>query len=107
MTHPNIKEFINRVKTDGHIYIYKNKIIKIKHKNELTVDLKYDKENGIFLDDDGIVYFPEVNNENINSQIIRVKSNQVPLFSHRPQFISQKRKNEDNTEIPPKRQESL
>ena len=102
MTHPNIEEFIKLVKTDGQIYIYENEIIKIKHKNELTIDLKYDKKNGIFLDDDGIVYFPKVI-KNINSQIIRVKTNDVPLISYRPQFISHKRQNEDNCEIQKKR----
>ena len=56
LLHPHLIEFREKVTYDGIIIIVKNKIIKIKNKSLLTVDLKYDANNKFFFDGNGNVY---------------------------------------------------
>ena len=58
------KEFKYRVKNDGIIFIKRDKIIKKKPKEKLTVDLMYDKHICAFLDMDKNIYrYHETKNE--------------------------------------------
>ena len=52
----NLVEFSHNVKNDGLIIIKKDKIIKKKPKEKLTVDLIYDENIGVFLDADKNTY---------------------------------------------------
>ena len=54
--HPNLSEFKKNAPYDGMVFIHKDKIIKIKSKYFLTVDLRYDANNKVFLDASGNVY---------------------------------------------------
>lgn len=58
MTHPNIEEYIRKVKCDGDILILTSGggIIKKKYRTNLTVDLKYIESDNIFIDSSNVVY---------------------------------------------------
>ena len=63
-----VAEYTNSTKTDGMIIITGNEIIKIKDESHLTVDLRYDEEDHIFVDANKNVY---VMDDNVSSYEIQ------------------------------------
>ena len=53
---PKYINSIKKIKTDGYICLTRNKIIKIKPINKMTVDLKFIKELNVFVDMDDNIY---------------------------------------------------
>lgn len=63
-----VAEYTNSTKTDGMIIITGNEIIKIKDESHLTVDLRYDEEDHVFVDANMNVY---VMDDNVSSYEIQ------------------------------------
>lgn len=52
-----LKEYLEKARTDGYIFVRDDCIIKEKPLKYTTVDLQYDSNEGIFLDSNRNVYF--------------------------------------------------
>lgn len=94
--HPHLKEFIEKASHDGWIFLEDDSIIKIKEKASLTVDLQYDKQEDVFLDADGNVYF--------RSNTQRDALTAAIMAAAPPSSSSRKRSLKKKTMTPSKRQ---